>query len=90
MTIISVNEIETEIEIHFKTEITLYVCDDCGSHPELLTEDILVWHIICSIHLVIRHSKPDKKNSTIFISISGMEKLENVIFTARYLSHVKS
>jgi hypothetical protein len=36
-----------------------------------LNEDIPVWPKICSIHLIIRHTKPDKKNSTSFISISG-------------------
>jgi hypothetical protein len=47
------------------------VCDVCGSRPEFLNEDIRVWPKICSIHPVIRRSKPDKKNSTSFISISG-------------------
>jgi hypothetical protein len=41
---------------------------------------------MCSIHPVIRKTKPEKKNSTGFISISGSkcgggrEKLENIVF----------
>jgi hypothetical protein len=38
------------------------LCDVRGSHPEFLNEDIPVWPKICSIHPVIRHTKPDKKN----------------------------
>jgi hypothetical protein len=47
------------------------VCDIRGSLLEFLTEERLVWCKIFSIHLVIRRFKPDKKNSTIFIFISG-------------------
>jgi hypothetical protein len=35
------------------------VCDVCGSRPEFLNEDIPAWPKICSIHPVIRHTKPD-------------------------------
>jgi hypothetical protein len=61
----------------------------CGSRPEFWTEQLGVWHIKCSIHLVIRHVKPDKKKSTSFISISGSKcgvgrkKLENIVFNDR-------
>jgi hypothetical protein len=41
--------------------VCMYVCDVRESCPEFLTEDILVWCIICSIHLVIRHTKPVEK-----------------------------
>jgi hypothetical protein len=41
--------------------VSVCVCDVRESIPEFLTEDLRVWRIICSIHLVIRHTKPDKK-----------------------------
>jgi hypothetical protein len=37
------------------------VCDVCGSRPEFLNEDIPVLPKICSIHPIIRHTKPVKK-----------------------------
>jgi hypothetical protein len=50
--------------------VSMCVCNVCGSRQEFLTEDLPVGPIIFSIHLVIRHTKSDKK-FTIFISISG-------------------
>jgi SAM-dependent methyltransferase len=66
--------------------LSVSLCYIRASRSEFWTEDILVWCIICSIHLVIRHTKPDKKNFTT-ISISGsecqggMENPENVVFS---------
>jgi hypothetical protein len=53
--------------------VCLSVCDVCGLRPELFNGDLPVWcKILCSIHLVIRHTKSGK-NCTIFISISGFK-----------------
>jgi hypothetical protein len=41
--------------------VCLSVCDVRESRPEFWTEDLRVGRIKCSIHLVIRHTKPDKK-----------------------------
>jgi hypothetical protein len=41
--------------------VCVCVCNVRESYQELLTEDLPVWRIICSIHLVIRHTKPEKK-----------------------------
>jgi hypothetical protein len=42
--------------------VCMSVCNVRESRQEFLTDDIPVWHIICSIHLVIRHTKADKYN----------------------------
>jgi hypothetical protein len=74
-------------------DVWMCVCDVCGSRPEFLNEDNPVWPKICSIHLVIRHTKPGKNfhRFHVFISISGskcgggMENPETVTFNDRLI-----
>jgi hypothetical protein len=63
----------------------VYACNVCGSRPEFLTEYLLVWDIICPIHLVIRHTKPDKKIPPASFpfpvpNVECIENPENVVF----------
>jgi hypothetical protein len=67
--------------------VCMYVCA-CNvreTRPEYLTEDNPVWRIIYSIHLVIWHTKQDKKNISSFpfpvANVEGVWKILKISYS---------